>query len=575
MMRKRIAVALLLIVGALYERPGRSQTAPVVRIGLTQNALTVSVRSTQPFTLQKYQTRTAKFTMVVTLDSAANRVLTRKDLQYRAIVEIDGGRIVLVPKNEKVRIDSVGDDGIQVDNRSYRGSIEVFGNSRNTFTVVNEVPVEDYLLGVVPNELSPTTYGELEALKAQAIAARTYVVRNMGQSKKEGYDICSSDACQVYMGRESEQPLSSQAVMETRGVIATYKDQPINALYSSTCGGRTEDAENIFDEKFPYLVSTICEYKHPEPLPFSTSRSFPDWKDAVLAVAGVSNFSEAQQFTGLPVRGEPTSNDPAVLATFIRQSFFPDVLTSSDLSFLMEQGILSASADIPFREILFRLVDRKRAFEWHQGVLVSWDGTTMRLLVDGQPKDFNLSPDAPIYQRVGEERLPMRQGSWIGGELIDFRAVGGMIQMLAYRINFANPAADRYSRLALWQVHKTREELDAAFRSVNIGGIQDLRVINRGPSERPLMTEIIGANGRRTVRALRLRTLLGLRDSLFSFDVERNALGEVLGMTFYGRGWGHGVGMCQVGAYGMALDGATYEEILKKYYTGIELKKLY
>ena len=80
---------------------------------------------------------------------------------------------------------------------------------------------------------------------------------------------------------------------------------------------------------------------------------------------------------------------------------------------------------------------------------------------------------------------------------------------------------------------------------------------------------------RRAVRALRLRTLLGLRDSLFSFDIERNARGDILGIMFYGRGWGHGVGMCQVGAYGMALDGATYEEILKKYYKGIDLKKLY
>jgi stage II sporulation protein D len=85
----------------------------------------------------------------------------------------------------------------------------------------------------------------------------------------------------------------------------------------------------------------------------------------------------------------------------------------------------------------------------------------------------------------------------------------------------------------------------------------------------------VGSAGRATVRALRLRTLLGLRDSLFSFDIERNAQGEVLGMTFYGRGWGHGVGMCQVGAYGMAMDGATYDQILKKYYKGIELKKLY
>ena len=88
-------------------------------------------------------------------------------------------------------------------------------------------------------------------------------------------------------------------------------------------------------------------------------------------------------------------------------------------------------------------------------------------------------------------------------------------------------------------------------------------------------TEIVGTSGRRTVPALRLRTLLGLRDSLFSHDIERNAAGDVVGAMFFGRGWGHGVGMCQVGAYGMALDGATYEEILKKYYKGIELKKLY
>src|SRR5207244_10101988 len=174
--------------------------------------------------------------------------------------------------------DPAGSPHIEAENRSYHEAIEVFGNSRNTFTVVNELPIEDYLLGVVPNELSPTTYGEIEALKAQAVAARTYVTRNMGQSKNEGYDICSTDACQVYMGEGTEHPLSTQAVAETRGVIATYKDQPINALYSSTCGGRTEDAENIFDEKFPYLVSTICKYKTDMTTPVSTPRSFPVWK---------------------------------------------------------------------------------------------------------------------------------------------------------------------------------------------------------------------------------------------------------------------------------------------------------
>jgi stage II sporulation protein D len=147
--------------------------------------------------------------------------------------------------------------------------------------------------------------------------------------------------------------------------------------------------------------------------------------------------------------------------------------------------------------------------------------------------------------------------------------------MLQYRNNFANPAADRYSRLALWQLHKTRQELDTAFKALNIGGIRDLRVIARGPSDRALRTQIVGSSGQTTVRALRIRTLLGLRDSLFSFDIERNGQGDVLGIMFYGRGWGHGVGMCQVGAYGMALEGATYDQILKKYYKGIELKKLW
>ena len=573
-MRKRICLALLLIVGALYERPVRSQTPPTVRIGLNQNASSVTLRAASPFTIQQNRTRTAKFTMIVALDPALTGPLTRSDLQYRTLVELDGGKLIVVARGTRTAIEAAGAP-IEFENRTYRGKIEVFANARNTLTVVNELPMEDYLLGVVPNELNPVTFGEIEALKAQAVAARTYIARNMGQYKNEGYDICATDACQVYMGQGTEQALTTQAVTDTRGMIAAYENQPINALYSSTCGGRTENAENIFEQKSPYLVSTICEYKHPEPVAFTTSRSFPDWKDAILAVAGVSNFTDARRFMGLPGQGEPPSMEMPALAGFIRQSFYPTVLTSSDVSFVTEQGILPPSGGVSAKEILYRLIEKKSAFEWQQGVLSSWNGKTMKIVVNGQPSEFTLKADAPIYQRVGEERLAMRQGSWIGGELMDFRAIGDTIQMLVYRINFANPAADRYSRLALWQVHKTRQDLDAAFKPLNIGAIKDMRVIGRGPSERPLSTEVVGTTGRATVRALRLRTLLGLRDSLFSFDIERNAQGEVLGMMLFGRGWGHGVGMCQGGAYGVALDGATYEQILKKYYKGIELKKLY
>ena len=568
---RQALIAVLLLLGWA----GQPSTEPVVRIGLTQNAQAVTIKSDIAFTVEQRATRTATFTTVLALDAAATGPLKKSDLQYRMSVELDGDTILVMAPGMHVRIQPAGAP-LETDTRAYRGAIEVFGNTRRTLTVVNELPLEDYLRGVVPNELNPTTFGQVEALKAQAVAARTYIQRNLGQYKDEGYDVCATDACQVYLGAKTEDPLATQAVVDTRGIIAMYDGKPINALYSSTCGGRTEDAEHIFNEKVPYLVSTSCEYKHPTPLPFAASRSIPDWKNGVLDVARVSTFADAARFMGLPDRGEPSSTtDAAALASFVRQTFYPTVSTTSDLAFLNEQGILPVGGSLATNELLFRLIDRKGAFEWQQGVLTSWDGTKMRLLVGGQPKEFALAPDALVYQRIGDERLALTRGAWIGGELVDFRAENGTIPMLVFRINFANPAADRYSRLAIWQTHKTAAELDAAFRSLAIGEFADMRVLERGESERAVRTEIVGARGRRTVPALRLRTLLGLRDSLFSYDIERNARGAVLGATFYGRGWGHGVGMCQVGAYGMALDGATYDEILKKYYKGIELKKLY
>ena len=567
----------ILLGGVLLLLPATQQpiVEPIVRIGLSQNASTVTVRSAETFTVAGRTTRAATFTAVLAVDPSISGPLAAADLQYRITAKLDDDASVVMPAGARVRIEPPASP-LEIEARAYRGALEIFGNTRRTLTVVNELPLEDYLRGVVPNELNPAAFGQLEALKAQAVAARTYIHRNVGQYKKEGYDICATDACQVYFGALTENALATQAINETRGVVATYDGRPINALYSSTCGGRTEDAEHIFNEKVPYLVSVSCEYKHPE-MAFATSRAVPNWKDGVLAVAGVKNFSDAARFMSLPSRSEPASTSATTLAAFIRRTFYSSVLTTSDLSFVREQGILTVGEVVPRKELLFRLIDKKSAFEWQQGVLESFDAgeRRMRLLVGGQLKEFSLPADALVYQRVGDSRLPLRKGSWIGGELVEFRAEGDMIPMLIYRINFANPAADRYSRVALWQVHKTKAELDAAFRSLAIGEFSGMRVVQRGVSERLVTTEIIGTTGRTTVRALQLRTLLSLRDSLFSYDVERNAAGSAVGATFFGRGWGHGVGMCQVGAYGMALAGATYEEILKKYYSGIALQKLY
>ncbi len=149
-------------------------------------------------------------------------------------------------------------DTLTLDATAYRGYFEVRSGQGATVTVVNVVALEDYLRGVVPNELSPLVYPEIEALKAQAVAARTYAIRNRGQFASRGYDICATPSCQVYRGRSSESPLSDRAVAETRGTIVSYRGAPIHALYTSTCGGHTEDGEAIFEEHGSYLKGVAC-----------------------------------------------------------------------------------------------------------------------------------------------------------------------------------------------------------------------------------------------------------------------------------------------------------------------------
>ncbi len=141
----------------------------------------------------------------------------------------------------------------------YRGRILVYLNDRGSLNLINELPLEDYLRGVVPREMGPELYDDLEGLKAQAVAARSYAVRNFGEFAAEGYDICATPRCQVYGGRGAEHPLSDRAVSETAGQILVHDGEPVDALYSSTCGGHTEDVGVVFPLKSePYLRAVSC-----------------------------------------------------------------------------------------------------------------------------------------------------------------------------------------------------------------------------------------------------------------------------------------------------------------------------
>lgn len=128
----------------------------------------------------------------------------------------------------------------------YHGAFEfVQSQEHNGFYLVNLVELQDYLKGVVPNEM-PIRFGE-EALKAQAVAARNYVLTPRTQAHKE-FNVVDSVASQVYFGANTESDISTRAVMETEGIVALYNNELILALYSSTAGGYTESYSNAFSE---------------------------------------------------------------------------------------------------------------------------------------------------------------------------------------------------------------------------------------------------------------------------------------------------------------------------------------
>ena len=187
-----------------------------------------------------------------------------------------GNAISSVPQNTMITI-SVGQSGLEVDGRAvpadhlvleasdakkadafrtalngrtYRGTME-FVRNNGQITVVNRVRVEDYVKGVIAKEMPPEW--PAEAVKAQAVAARTFALKNRGRHKAHGYDLCTNTHCQVYEGISAERPLATQAVDATYGEVLEYQGRLIDALFHTDSGGMTENSEDVWGTKIPYL----------------------------------------------------------------------------------------------------------------------------------------------------------------------------------------------------------------------------------------------------------------------------------------------------------------------------------
>ncbi len=144
---------------------------------------------------------------------------------------------------------------VRVNGRDYRGDV-VLLRDRAGVTAVNRLGIEDYLAGVVSAESGIKSVGDVEALRAQTIVARTYALRNVGRREAIGFDLYASVEDQVYGGVGAETALGREAVAFTRGQVVTYQGELVDAFYSSTCGGRTSIGTEIFKgANRPYLRS--------------------------------------------------------------------------------------------------------------------------------------------------------------------------------------------------------------------------------------------------------------------------------------------------------------------------------
>lgn len=163
-------------------------------------------------------------------------------------------RVLRYGKADEINLNPLNSEcHFSVNNVSYPGKLSVF-YSEDGIKVVNIVPLETYLNGVVPNEIPSSKGSVFEAIKAQSVAARTYALKRMEFRSKKDFHVYSDNRDQVYFGILNNADLAERAVAETRGETLFYEDKPIDAVFHSTSGGITEDFAAVWgDTSRPYL----------------------------------------------------------------------------------------------------------------------------------------------------------------------------------------------------------------------------------------------------------------------------------------------------------------------------------
>lgn len=281
---RRFISAVLLVAAILSTIPSSYVLAEDVdfidvRIGKSYAILDrVLLSASEGFKIVK---KDDKRTQLINIDSDRIYVsISFTDSRSLDIFNASNSYITTIPGDGSFILGTDG-EAISAAGTIYRGYIG-FISGTSGMILINHVDIESYLYGVVPKEIPPLS--SQEALKAQAVAARSFIYNSLKKHAAEGYNLCDTTHCQAYGGIGSEHLNTNTSVDDTFGLVATYNGLPANTVYHSSSGGHTENSEKVWVTAIPYLRAV--------PDPFSANGPNSSWS-TVLSSNEIENKLEA------------------------------------------------------------------------------------------------------------------------------------------------------------------------------------------------------------------------------------------------------------------------------------------
>jgi stage II sporulation protein D len=235
-------------------------TEPAIRVGLATDARLLSFQSSGPYSIHLPSGKVFSTSGELTVRAQGTGLLLNQRVVAETRMRIEEDREIF-----QVRVEmpaGKADSGGARREWAVRGPLEILLLPTG-LTLINWIDLEEYVAGVVSGEVG--SQWPLEALKAQAVAARTYVLYKKVENQSQPFDVVAGVQDQVYHGHSVRAESVLQAVAATKGQVVTYEQRPIFAAYSSTAAGPTEDALYVWALDLPYLKGVDCPFDEQAP----------------------------------------------------------------------------------------------------------------------------------------------------------------------------------------------------------------------------------------------------------------------------------------------------------------------